>query len=180
MQPVRMAATTSVRHGHTRTLAGLAVAAILTLSLGAGTALAAGGQDHRNAENTFTKWITGAGPAPLVASMAGFVGGDVGAGAFTGEVVTLIDLPAPDGRRVIDAVYHFTGSRHSFSADVHVVATGHAPGDTAVLTGRVTEGWLKGNLVEAGYTQITCDHDGINTTCFQGWLDILRGTKPGD
>jgi hypothetical protein len=49
-----------------------------------------------------------------------------------------------------------------------------------VLTGRVTEGWLKGNLVEAGYTQIMCDHNGISTTCFQGWLDILRGTKSED
>jgi len=53
-------------------------------------------------------------------------------------------------------------------------------GPKAVISGVVTNGWLKGNLVEAGYTQITCNHDGTSTDCFQGWLDILRGSKSGD
>jgi hypothetical protein len=47
----------------------------------------------------------------------------------------------------------------------------------AVIIGVVTEGWLKGNLVQGEYTQIQCSHDGITTDCFQGTLDILRGTK---
>ena len=50
----------------------------------------------------------------------------------------------------------------------------------AVITGFVTDGWLKGNLVEAQYRQITCSHDGITTDCFRGTLDILRGTKNRD
>ena len=87
--------------------------------------------------------------------------------------------PVGDGTRVIDAVYHFNGSEHAFTAQMHVVATGHAAGDTAVLTGRVTAGWLKGNLVSAEYTQGTCTHGGVTTTCFQGSLAILRGTKSG-
>jgi hypothetical protein len=166
----------------TRVLAVLVAAGLMTLTLGAAMA-SADSRDHRNAENTFTKWITGPGPAPIVASMAGVVGGDVGDGTFTGEVLTLVDNPAPpvgDGTRVINAAYHFNGSRHSFSALMHVVATGHLSGDTAVLTGVVTEGWLAGNLVSAEYTQGTCTHGGVTTTCFQGTLAILRGTKSGD
>lgn len=178
MSPVRMrtkAKGTGIRR---RALVVIGVLALLTLALGAGVASADGGRDHRNAETTFTKWITGPGPAPLVASMAGVVGGDVGAGTFTGEVLTLVDNPLPDGTRVIDAVYHFNGSEHSFTALMHVVATGHATGDTAVLIGRVTEGWLKGNRVTAEYTQVICTHGAVTGTCFQGTLDILRGTKP--
>jgi hypothetical protein len=78
---------------------------------------------------------------------------------------------------VIDAVYHFNGSEHSFTALMHVVATGHATGDTAVLAGRVTDGWLAGNLVSAEYTQVICTHGAVTGTCFQGTLEILRGTK---
>ena len=137
-------------------------------------------REQRNAETTFTKWITGPGPAPIVASMGGVVGGDVGAGSFTGEVLSLVDNPLPDGTRVIDAVYHFNGSEHSFTALMHVVATGHAIGDTAALTGRVTDGWLAGNLVTAEYTQVICTHGGVTGTCFQGTLEILRGTKTAD
>lgn len=182
MKTNRIGTPTPVTGIRTRALAVMAAAVLMTLTLGAAMA-SADSRDHRNAENTFTKWITGPGPAPIVASMAGIVGGDVGAGTFTGKVLTLVDNPAPpvgDGTRVINAAYHFNGSRHSFSALMHVVATGHAFGDTAVLTGVVTEGWLKGNLVTAEYTQGTCTHNGLTTTCFSGTLDILRGTKPGD
>lgn len=182
MNVIRIGTPTRVMGIRTRVLALMAAATLTTLTLGVGMA-AADSRDHRNAENTFTKWITGPGPAPIVASMAGVVGGDVGAGTFTGEVLTLVDSPAPpegDGTRVINAVYHFNGSRQTFTAVVHVVATGHAFGDTAVLTGRVTEGWLAGNLIAAEYTQGTCTHNGLTTTCFSGTLDILRGSKAGD
>jgi hypothetical protein len=70
------------------------------------------------------------------------------------------------------------GGREGLTALVHVVASGHPFGDTAVLTGRVTEGWLKGNLIEAAYTHRADAHDWVTTTCFQGTLDILRGSKP--
>lgn len=146
---------------------------LLTMAFGAGAVSADGGRDHRNAENTFTKWRTAEPPvAPVLINMAGVVGGDVGDGTFAGEVLSY----DPGPPIVIDALYHFNGSRHSFTASVHVVQTGL----TAVITGRVTDGWLKGNLVDAGYTVVTCDHDGISSTCFQGWLDILRGTKSGN
>ncbi len=183
MNPTRIGMPTRVMGIRIRALALMAAVVLVALALGAGVASADNSRYHRNAETTFQKWITGPGPAPIVASMAGVVGGDVGDGTFIGEVLTLVDNPAPpagDGTRVINAVYHFNGSHHSFTASMHVVATGHLFGDTAVLTGVVTAGWLKGNLVAAEYTQGICTHGGVTGTCFTGTLDILRGTKSMD
>lgn len=155
-----------------RALVIAAAAALLVFTLGVGLT-SAGGGDHRYADNTFTKWISGGGPAPYVATMGGIVGGDVGDGTFSGFVVTKT-LTATGA--VIDAIYRFHGSRHSFTAPVHVVQTGLS----AVISGQVTDGWLAGNMVEGQYTQGTCTHGGLTTTCFSGTLVILRGTKPGD
>lgn len=77
---------------------------------------------------------------------------------------------------MITADYHFSGARHAFSARLEIVQIGA----DAVLSGVVTDGWLKGNLAEGAYAVITCGHDGISTDCFQGTLDILRGTKTED
>ena len=179
MNPIRIGTSTKVDRIRTRALAVIAAVALVTLAFG--VASADGGRDHRNAETTFTKWVTGPGVAPVLANMAGVVGGDVGDGTFTGEVLTLVDNPAPpvgDGTRVINAAYHFTGSRHSFTALMHVVATGHAFGDTAVLTGVVTDGWLAGNLVAAEYTQGTCTHNGLTTTCSRAPSTSCAGPSP--
>ncbi len=132
--------TTSLNRGRARRAIALAAGTmLLMMSLGAGSALAAVGPEHRNAENTFTKWIS-AYPA-----MTGFVGGDVGSGSYAGEILSL-DVTGTG--LVIDAAYHFSGSRHSFTALVHVVQTGFADGSGAVITGAVTEGWLRGNPVQ--------------------------------
>jgi hypothetical protein len=153
----------------TRALAVIAAGVLVALSLSAGVVAAdGGGRDHRNAENTFTKWVT-AWPG-----MAGIVGGDVGGGTFAGEVLSATN-PTPTSME-LNAAYHFNGSRHSFTALVDVLQTGLDFGGTAVITGRVTEGWLKGNLVQGGYTVVHCDQG----MCFQGWFDILRGSKPSD
>ena len=79
---------------------------------------------------------------------------------------------------MIEALYHFNGSKHSFTALVHVEQTGLK----AVIIGVVTEGWLKGNMVQGEYTQITCVQAPSSTsgTCFQGTLDIMRGSKSKD
>lgn len=160
MSPVR----TGTKGIRTRALALIAAVAILSLSLGAGTALASGGRDSRNAENTFTKWVSA---YPI---MAGVVGGDVGPGTYAGEILKR----TPGATTVIEALYHFNGSRHSFTALVHVEQTGLK----AVIIGVVTDGWLKGNMVEGQYMQITCTQ-APNGTCFQGTLDIIRGSKSG-
>jgi hypothetical protein len=165
MSPVRMGTTTKAKGIRMRALALIAAVALLTLSLGVGVASAHGRGDHGTAENTFTKYVT-TWPA-----MAGVVGGDVGAGSFAGEVLkaTFGTATTPT---VLEALYHFNGSKHSFTALVHVVQSGSTNGSKAVIIGVVTDGWLEGNLVQGKYTQIACPQ----VTCYQGRLDILRGS----
>lgn len=142
----------------TRLIAMIAAIVLLTLSLGAGVATADGHRDHRIAQNTFTKWVT------EFPTMAGVVGGAVGRGTYAGEVLKY----TPGTTTVIEALYHFDGSRHSFTALVHVEQTGLK----AKITGVVTEGWRKGHAVKGRYTQISCTEapDG----CFRGKLNILQ------
>ena len=110
-------------------------------------------------KNTFTKWIT---TAP---NMAGLVGGAVGDGSYTGEI--LKDTSGPV--EVIESLYQFKGAKHSFTALVHVEQTGLK----AVIMGVVTEGWRKGNQVKGEYTQITSSQAPGDGTAFQGTLDII-------
>jgi hypothetical protein len=110
---------------------------------------------------TFTKWLIGEGP-----EMAGVVGGAAGEGAYAGKVLDM----HPGPTTTIEAIYQFNGSKRPFTALVHVEQTGlHA-----VITGVVTDGWGKGNLVKGRYTEIKCDHDGTTTDCWQGSFDIAR------
>jgi hypothetical protein len=127
----------------------IAMAGILTIA----TATAAAEQ------NTFTKWIT---TAP---TMAGVVGGADGDGIYAGEILKF----TPGDTTVIEALYHFNGSRHAFTALVHVVQTGMK----AMISGVVTEGWSTGHQVKGEYTQITSSQS-PNGTAFQGTLDILN------
>jgi|KBSMisStandDraft_5_1062788.scaffolds.fasta_scaffold464141_2 hypothetical protein len=136
----------------------LAVLGLLASSLGVASVSAAGGPGQHA---TFTKWITS------WPSMAGNVGGTVGDGAFSG---TVIDY-APGPTTLITAIYHFGGSRHEFTARMHVEQTGLQ----AVIVGVVTDGWGKGKLVTGEYTQITCQHGGLTTDCFRGSVDVGGG-----
>ncbi len=169
MDPVRTRTITGFGGTRLRAIALMASTALLALSLGPGTVLGNARSDHRNADNTFTKWITDLGAG----TMAGFVGGDVGDGAYVGQILRL-EVTATGF--VIDATYQFRGSRHTFTALVHVVQTGSVNGSTAVISGRVTGGWLKGNAVKGTYTQIACSQ-GANGSCFEGTLAVLRGSK---
>ena len=169
MRSIRMEPPTTAKGIRTRALAVFAAVALLTLSLGVGVASANGGRHHGDAENTFTKWVTGVpNVAGDVADMAGVVGGDVGTGTYAGTVLKWTF----DTTTVIEALYHFNGSKHSFTALMHIEQTGAK----AVLSGVVTEGWLKGHQVTGEYKVITCTQS--SGGCFQGTLDILRG--PGD
>lgn len=124
---------------------------------------------------TFTKWVTAVPFVPgLIANMEGVVGGEVGDGTFTGELL-LNEATATGSHKV--AVYHFTGPRHSFTALVDVVQTGNDPGATATITGVVTDGWLQGHALEGEYTQIVCGHDGVNSACWAGTLEIQRDSR---
>ena len=71
-------------------------------------------RDHGDAKVTFTKWVTGDPNLPgLLQTLEGVVGGDVGRGTFTGEV--LKETIVGDLDEIV-AFYHFNGSKHSFSA----------------------------------------------------------------
>jgi hypothetical protein len=138
-----------------RLLVPIPVLALLMVAIGAPTASAGVGQ-----RATFTKWVTG------WPNMAGVVGGSVGDGAFSGEVVDY----APGPTTLITAIYHFEGPRHAFTARMHVEQTGlHA-----VIVGVVTDGWGKGKLVSGAYDEVSCEHDGVSTACFTGYLDVGR------
>lgn len=112
---------------------------------------------------TFTKWLIGEGP-----EMVGVAGGVVGDGTYSGRV---LELESGD-TTVVRAVYRLTGSEHDFTALMYVEQTG----PTATLTGVVTDGWCKGNLVRGEYTEIQHDHDGTTTVAWQGSLDIIDAT----
>ena len=109
-------------------------------------------------QNTFTKWVT---KWPM---MAGVVGGAGGDGSYAGEVLKYTEGPTT----VIEALYHFTGSDHPFTALVHVEQAGLK----AVINGVVTEGWMKGSPVQGEYTQIKSKQS-PNGTAFQGTLNIM-------
>jgi len=129
--------------------------------------------DHRDAKATFTKWVTDFPNLPgEIANMAGVVGGDVGPGVYTGEVLLYKPGPTPTSISHFVAFYRFTGQNHSFTALVNVLQTGSGPGTKAVITGVVTDGWLEGHAVKGEYTEGTCGTPSI--PCFTGTLEIDR------
>jgi hypothetical protein len=84
----------------------------------------------------------------------------------------VLDL-APGPTTVIAAIYEFHGAEQPFTALVHVEQTGLE----AEITGVVIDGLGKGNPVKGRYTEISCQHDGLTTDCWQGSLDVARGAK---
>jgi hypothetical protein len=105
----------------------------------------------RDAEITFAKWVTAFPNQPgLIANMEGLGdGGAAGEGIFTGEVLKW-DTSGP----IIDlvAVYHFTGSKHAFTAVVQVTQPKTSP--DGVIVGVITDGWLKGHALKGEYTVV--------------------------
>jgi len=139
----------------------------------------AGGVKGHTFDFTFTKWVTSAPGYPSLAGvlMEGVVGGDVGNGSYAGEVISE-DLTQP-GYWLANARYEFYGEENSFIANVHVVQNNST--GTAVITGVVTQGWLKGAQLTGEYTvmsscPIATPGNIFGTLCFQGTLHIHRGT----
>jgi len=109
-----------------------------------------GDVDHGVAKVTFTKWVTSDPGLPgLLETLEGVVGGDIGNGTFAGEV--LKETVVGDLDEIV-AFYHFNGSKHSFSAIVHLnfdlVAL------KAEVIGVVTDGWLKGHALSGEMTAL--------------------------
>lgn len=140
----------------------------------AGSALAynSGAKGH-TFDDTFTKWVTTTAPdAGVVANMVGVVGGDVGPGAYAGEVLSANTV---GNITSIEAMYHFNGRKHAFTA--HLNITQDESAGTATITGNVTEGWLKGASVTGEYTilsvcPIETPDNAYDTVCFQGALHV--------
>ena len=124
-------------------------------------------------DDTFTKWVTTSPPAEgVVANMVGVVGGDVGPGTYAGEVLSVNTV---GNITSIEALYHFNGSKHAFTAELNVTQDESA--GTATITGHVTEGWLKGASVTGEYTvlavcPIETRDNAQGTVCYQGTLHV--------
>jgi hypothetical protein len=115
---------------------------------------------------TFTKWVIN------FPHMVGVVGGDVGIGTYAGEV---LNASAAGDITSIEALYHFNGRIHSFTA--HVFITWNTAVGTAVITGRVAEGWLKDATVTGEFDTfrvcpIPTPGDAEGTQCYQGVLHL--------
>jgi hypothetical protein len=131
------------------------------------TAMAdSGGVKGHTFDVTFTKWVTN------YPNMVGVVGGAVGSGAYAGEILTYVD----DGVVTkIEALYHMNGSRHSFTADVHVIESDST--GMASITGRVTKGWLQGSPVTGEFRTLATCQGNPSGPCYQGALHIQRPSE---
>jgi hypothetical protein len=150
---------------------GLVLVAVI-----AGSALAYNGAKAHTFNDTFTKWVTTSTPASgVVANMIGVVGGDVGPGSYAGEILSMNTV---GNITSIEALYHFNGSKHAFTADVKIKQDDSK--GTAAITGNVTEGWLKGTSVTGEYNVLpVCPmptpDNAYGTVCFQGALHVHVG-----
>ena len=187
MQPTER----KVRPVKTRTMGiALALAAVFaTLSIlpSSGVALADGGRHHRG-DVTFTKWLVSL-PADSTTLagvlMAGVVGGDVGPGRYTGQVIS-DDTTSQPGFWLGHARYEFHGSKHTFIADLHITEDDRSPAHiTAALEGVVARGWLKGAHVTGQYRQwdtcpIPTPGNVLGTICFKGTLHLQPTDRDTD
>ena len=156
------------------------VAAFVALSAFGPAQLAladAGGVNGHSFDSTFTKWVTSPGTPPVLLNMVGVVGGDVGDGTYSGEVLSMDTV---GNFTMIVALYHFHGSKHSFTARLNVTQDNTL--GTAALTGMVTDGWQTGAPVTGEYTvldpcPIPTPGNILGTVCFQGALHINRGPE---
>ena len=131
---------------------------------------------------TFTKWATSPPanpPSSVGIYFAGVVGGDVGSGRLAGEVLS--DSQNETRFWLGHARYEFYGEKHSFIADIHVTENHTTNPATAVITGVVTQGWLRGAQITGEYTvmpvsPITTPGNVFGTLCFQGTLHIDGGS----
>src|SRR5688572_10325250 len=122
---------------------------LVTTTTGAALAYNSNPKGH-TFNDTFTKWVITSSPAPgAVANMMGVVGGDVGPGTYTGEVISANTV---GNITSIKALYHFNGSKHAFTAELNI--TQNESAGTATITGHVTEGWLKGASVTGEYNML--------------------------
>lgn len=171
------------RHRRSRIISSV-IAIVLLLHVS--PALASGATQDDDGERgvvvRFTKWVTAVVPAnpALVAPrrllMAGIVRGDVGAGAFVGEVLdrkvsTLGNITVPIV--ALHAIYEVQAGEYSFTA---LIQGGQNNAGRGLLDGVILEGWQTGARVHVEFrTLSSCiDRDGVtHGPCFRGTIRIL-------
>ena len=158
-----------------RRFAGLIAVVVLAAGITAAAAQTENRRGHgerAGLELTYTKWFD-----PNFPHMVGVVGGDI-VGQFGGAVLKA--KPDPIGRFVqLTAVYIVVAPDPSRSLTIHVEGASDTQTGTAVLHGRVVDGYLRGARAHAEYKVISCtqapDH-----TCFQGTISIKRRSDDSD
>jgi len=118
-------------------------------------------------ELTYTKWI-----APGFPNLVGVVGGDI-VGKFGGAVYER----TVNGNLVhLDAIYIVVAPDPSESFTAHVEGTEDLSTLTAVLDGRVVDGFLKHAHVHVAFDVITCTQ-APSGTCFQGTISVKPSNR---
>jgi hypothetical protein len=149
-------------------IVGLILAAAVAASFAAVSQARSGSTHHEatapGVELTYTKWF-----APSFPNMVGVVGGDI-VGNFGGAVIQA--TPDATGRFVrITAVYIVIASDTAKSFTAHVEGVQDNQTLTAVLDGRVVDGYLKRAHVHAEYAVISCSQ-APGGQCFEGTINV--------
>jgi hypothetical protein len=144
----------------------------LALVAGASTASArAHHQSRHQTESglalTYTKWFV-----PDFPNMVGTIGGDID-GKFGGAVLRA--TPDSTGRFVrLSAIYIVVAPDPSHSLTMRVDGVQDKQSGTAVLDGRVVDGYLRGAHVHAEYKVIMYCAQAGGGVCFQGTITVRR------
>jgi hypothetical protein len=127
------------------------------------------GEPAVGVELTYTKWF-----APGFPNMVGVVGGDI-VGKFGGAVIQR--TPDATGRFVqLTAVYIVIAPDPAKSFTAHVEGVQDNQTRTAVLDGRVVDGYLKRAHVHAEFAVISCSQ-APSGRCFQGTISVTRSSE---
>jgi hypothetical protein len=130
-------------------------------------------EEHSDATITWTKHVTAFLPpgGNIFATIGGVANGDIGEATVIGDAFS--PVVAVPGGITFEAEYRFVGSKHSLTMRFRVV---QAPDRSGVMTGVVTDGWLKGHTMTGQYTARACD-EGVNFLCFDGTFLIKKSAQ---
>lgn len=158
-----------------RRLAGLIAVLVVATCITAASAQTQNRSGHgkrAGLELTYTKWFD-----PGFPNMVGVVGGDI-VGQFGGAVLEA--KPDATGHFVrLRAIYIVVAPDPSRSLTIRVKGAQDIQSGTAVLDGRVVDGWLTGARAHAEYKVISCTQSPDNT-CFQGTISIKDRSEDSD
>ena len=120
-------------------------------------------------ELTYTKWV-----APGFPNLVGVVGGDI-VGTFGGAVY---EKTGPDSNGLVhlSAIYIVIAPDPAQSFTAHVQGIEDLNTQSAVLDGRVVDGFLNHARVHVEFTIVTPCAQAPSGTCFQGTISVRRGS----